>query len=100
MQKQSAPRGTFRLLATALLVFFSPLLLTGCKIFGNYDNPVDPGTANYQGHVSATTFDEIAGSLPDIAGNSVAKVVVPELVGATDYEIRLVVDAADPEVSA
>jgi len=100
IHNQSAQRGKSRLFAAALLVFAFPLLVPGCKVFGNYDNTVDPGTANYQGHVSATSFEELSKALPDVSGAAFSKITVPELIGASDYEIRLGSDADNPEATA
>jgi len=82
-----------------LLVSGFSLIIMGCNAWGSYDNPVDPGAANYQGHVTATTFEEAAQALAAVSGSSISNLVLPELLGATEYEVRIVSDADNTETT-
>jgi hypothetical protein len=99
MKKRAPTQTRIRLLSIALLLWGLSLLVSSCNVFGDYDNKIDPGADNYQGHVSAATFEELKDALPALSGGSFAKLILPELLGATEYEVHIFSDAVNPETT-
>ena len=91
--------GNMKKTSMGLLVSGFSLIIMGCNAWGSYDNPVDPGATNYQGHVTATTFEEAAQALAAVSGTSISNIVLPELLRATEYEVRIVSDADNTETT-
>ncbi len=91
-------QGLVILLLSSALLCFSGAVLSSCRIWGEFDNPKDSESGNYQGYDTILVPDLLRTYRPEkgsILNSWPDSFIVSEVIGALAYELRLSTSMAD-----